>query len=171
MRIYIVGIVASGKTTLSKLLSEHLNLPFYELDTIVHPVVQGYRVKRKPEEQQTFIRKLEGDWIIEGTYRKSCHLLLDLADCIVFLDPPLKVRKKRILIRFIKQQLKLETCHYQSNIKMLRMMYKWTKAFEQSRCEFEKMMTDYADKVIEIKGKHQEINVEEILIGLSKFSW
>ena len=32
MKIYIIGIVASGKTTLARKWSKVLNIPFYELD-------------------------------------------------------------------------------------------------------------------------------------------
>jgi adenylate kinase family enzyme len=35
-KIYIVGIVASGKTTFAKQLSKITGIPWYELDNIVH---------------------------------------------------------------------------------------------------------------------------------------
>ncbi|WP_162262889.1 EutP/PduV family microcompartment system protein, partial [Paenibacillus sp. Soil787] len=35
-KILIIGIVASGKTTLAKRLSKKINVPWYELDSIVH---------------------------------------------------------------------------------------------------------------------------------------
>ncbi|MEG0320304.1 MAG: AAA family ATPase, partial [Niameybacter sp.] len=90
MKIYIVGIVASGKTTLARRLSQALNIPFYELDCIVYGKKEGERYKRTPQKQQAIIQKIDqkGEWIIEGTYRKNCHYLLDLADKIVFLDTP-----------------------------------------------------------------------------------
>lgn len=163
MRIYVVGIVASGKTTLSKSLSERLDVPMYELDVIVHPVIDGKRVKRTPEEQVEYITGLEGSWLIEGTLRTSCMVLLDLADMIVFVDPPLKLRKRRILTRFIKQQLGIEKCHYKSNLKMLKMMYHWTKDFEEKRDEFESMLSKHSSKLIRLTGSRSMDNVEEIL--------
>jgi adenylate kinase family enzyme len=36
MKIFIVGIVASGKTTLARKLSRELIIPWYEGDCIVH---------------------------------------------------------------------------------------------------------------------------------------
>ena len=36
MKILIIGIVASGKTTLAKQLSKKLNIQYYEIDSIVH---------------------------------------------------------------------------------------------------------------------------------------
>lgn len=35
-KVFILGIVASGKTTLEKKLSKKMNIPWYELDSIVH---------------------------------------------------------------------------------------------------------------------------------------
>jgi len=50
-KIFITGIVASGKTTLAKQLSNKLNIPWYELDRIVHPLTINGRIKRSPEDQ------------------------------------------------------------------------------------------------------------------------
>lgn len=70
-KIYIIGIVASGKTTLSKKISKKLNIPCYELDSIIwHVTVQG-SCKRTPEQQIKVVNEINNtcDWIIEGTYR------------------------------------------------------------------------------------------------------
>jgi len=162
-KIYIVGIVASGKTTLAKELSKQLNIPHYELDCIIHHKTDLIRYKRTPEQQVEVIKNIdsEGDWIIEGTYRESCHCLFNMSDKIIFLNIPLWKRKYRILLRFIKQQLRIEKCHYKSDFKMLKLMYKWTKDFENNRAEFEKMLDQYKDKLIVIK------NIKEI--GVNKY--
>lgn len=97
----------------------------------------------------------EDSWIIEGTYRKSCHLVLDLAEYIIWLDPPIVLRKIRILTRFVKQKLHMEKCNYQVNYSMLKAMYKWTKEFEQDRGNLEKMLNNYEDKLIFIKNSKE----------------
>lgn len=156
-KIYIVGIVASGKTTLSRQMSKRLNIPYYELDSIVwHKTEQG-RCKRTPEEQAEIIREIDydGDWIFEGTYRESYHQLFDMADKIIFLDTPLWKRIIRILLRFMKQQLQIEKCNYKSDINMLKMMYKWTRDFENNRAKFERMLSQYEYKLITIKREKQ----------------
>lgn len=75
-KIYIVGIVASGKTTLAKQLSVKSKIPWYELDCIVHQETETGRYKRTPEEQIAVIQKINqnDDWIIEGTYREILSL-------------------------------------------------------------------------------------------------
>lgn len=74
--------------------------------------------------------------------------LLDMADEIIFLDPPLWIRKIRIATRFIKQQLHIEACAYKSDIKMLKQMYKWTKDFENNRKQFEDILLKYDYKLV-----------------------
>ena len=165
MKIYIIGIVASGKTSISKMLSQELGIARYEVDVIVHPVINGKRLKRSTSEQIDEILRIdkEDNWIIEGTYRESCQELLKRADLIVFLDPPLKVRKRRILTRFIKQQLKVEQCHYTSNLQMLKMMYKWTSDFERDRGQFEDMLSVYKDKLLTITDRTSKAASQKII--------
>lgn len=165
-KIYIVGIVASGKTTLAKRLSEQLNISYYELDCIVWHKTNTEKFKRTSEQQVEVIKNINsvGDWIIEGTYRESCHCLFDMADRIIFLDTPLWKRKYRILLRYIKQQLGIEKCHYKSNLKMLKLMYMWTKDFECNRTDFVKMLNQYKHKLTVItNGK--SLNLNKYLLG------
>lgn len=72
-KIFIVGIVASGKTTLSKQLSKKNNIPWYELDCIVYHQTADGKNKRTPDEQAEVIKEIycRGQWIFEGTYRES----------------------------------------------------------------------------------------------------
>lgn len=112
------------------------------------------RYKRTPEQQLEVIKEIdkEDNWIIEGTYRSSAKCLLDLADKIIFLDPPLLKRKFLILLRYIKQKLRIEKCHYKSDLKMLKSMYMWTRDFENNREKFEGMLQEYKDKLIVINN-------------------
>ena len=163
-KIYIVGIVASGKTTLAKALSAQLGIPWYELDSVVHIYSKQAHYKRTPEEQADEINRINdtGDWIMEGTYRKSCHCLFELADHIIFLDTPLWKRKCRIFTRFIKQQLKIEMCNYRSDLHMLRLMYKWTYEFERDRPQFLDMLKNYQDKLIVISKPSELKSVDKV---------
>lgn len=158
-KIYIVGIVASGKTTLAKKLSKEMKIPHYELDCIVHVKTENGGYKRTPEEQVQEIKRIDelGDWIIEGTLRSSCHCLLEMADKIIFLDTPLWLRKCRILTRFIKQQLHIEPCHYKSDFNMLKLMYKWTDDFENNRKQFEEILGKYKYKLTTIASSKAKL--------------
>jgi len=155
-KVFVIGIVASGKTTLAKRLSSKIDVPWYELDCIVHHQTAEGRMKRSVEEQLEVIMDIDknGCWIFEGTDRSSYQCLYEMADTIIFLDTPLWKRKTRILIRFIKQKLGIEKCHYKPDIKMLTMMYKWTHDFERNRAAFENKLRLYEDKVIRLSSNN-----------------
>ncbi|MCR8644487.1 hypothetical protein NV379_17670 [Paenibacillus sp. N1-5-1-14] len=151
-KIFIVGIVASGKTTLAKQLSKDLNITWYELDSVVYHKTEAGRYKRTAEEQVQVIQDIDsqGAWIMEGVDRDSYRCLYEMADTIIFLDPPLWKRRLRISTRFVKQRLGIEKCHYKPNLTMLKNMYKWTRDFEQSRAGFEERLKLHNDKVIRL---------------------
>ncbi|ACT00997.1 AAA family ATPase [Paenibacillus sp. JDR-2] len=152
-KIFIVGIVASGKTTLAKHLSEQLQIPWYELDAIVHHQTDSGRSKRTVEEQHEVLMEIDrnGAWIFEGTDRDSYQCLYQMAEKIIFVDTPLQVRLWRIVSRFVKQKLGLEPCHYKPDFHMLRMMFKWTSDFERNKTAFEAKLQTHGDKVIRCK--------------------
>lgn len=154
MKLLIFGIVASGKTTLAKRLSEEMHIPYFEGDCIAWGFPEEERYKRTDEEQLDTIKMIDEkmSWIVEGTYRKSQHILYDLADQIVFLDTPARKRYFRIIVRFIKQKLGLEKCNYKPTAEMLRHMFLWTKEFEKNRKMHEDRLIKYQEKVIRIKS-------------------
>ena len=98
-----VAIIASasgnGKTTLGRLLAQRLQVPFVELDALVHG----------PHWQETSDEDLRrrlapilagGAWVIDGTYMsKLGTLVLDSADTVVWLDLPTHVWSRRLLRR------------------------------------------------------------------------
>ncbi|WP_235550693.1 AAA family ATPase [Paenibacillus sp. Soil787] len=110
-KILIIGIVASGKTTLAKRLSKKINVPWYELDSIVHHQTLTGRYKRTAEEQIDVLMEIDknGTWIFEGTDRESNQCLYQMADTIIFLDTSLWKRRIRILTRFLKQNSELKS--------------------------------------------------------------
>ena len=148
MKILIVGIVASGKTTLARKLSKVLGIKHYEIDSIVHDDISGVKRSENVQKEMFNIINKENDWIIEGTLRKHLFYLCGMADKIIYLDVPLRVRKFRILKRFIKQVFRIEKCNYKVSIEMFKMMYKWTNDFEKNKDEFEKKLFKYKKKLV-----------------------
>jgi len=150
MKVLIVGIVASGKTTLARRLSFESDIKHYEIDSIVYDDFNN--IKRSNEEQQDIIKKINKNhsWIIEGTLRKNLDNLLDIADVIVYIDIPINIRKRRIFTRFIKQLFRIEKCNYKPTFKMLRKMYVWSNEFEKKKIEFEKRINKYGHKLVRL---------------------
>lgn len=153
-KVLIIGIVASGKTTLAKRLSNMIDTPWYELDCIVHCQTATGRIKRTKEEQVETILNIDknGAWIFEGTDRESYQCLYEMADTIIFLDTPLWKRRLRIFVRYVKQKLGFEKCHYKPDLNMLKMMYKWTRDFEENRDKFEAKLKLFENKVIKLNN-------------------
>lgn len=159
-KIYVIGIVASGKTTFSRKLAAIAKIPHYEIDTIIRVIINNKRLKKSTEDQISTIDNIdsEGKWIIEGTYRPNLHCLFDLADTIIYMDTHYLKRRYRIVSRFVKQQLRLEHSHYKSDLNMLKLMFKWTKDFDRTKDEFEGMLDSYSDKLVVIKNERQLTN-------------
>ena len=154
MKVLIIGIVASGKSTLSKRLSSMYNIDRYEIDEVVYDTSNN---KRSIEEQEKIFKKINKnkDWIIEGVLRKHLDYLLEWSDKIIILDIPIRVRKYRIIKRYIKQKLGIEKSGYKPSINMVKNMFKWTKEFDYD--ELIKRCSKYRDKVI-VLNKVSDIN-------------
>ena len=157
MKILIFGIVASGKTTLAKKLTDIFDIPCYEGDCITWGFPNEERHKRSNEEQLATIQFIDrkGKWIIEGTYRESQKVLYDMEDKIIYLDTPLYIRRYRIVKRWVKQKFGLEKCHYKPDLNMLKHMFIWTEDFEKNRSEHEERLLKYKEKLIWLKSADQ----------------
>ena len=98
-----VAVIASasgnGKTTLGRALAARLDVPFVELDALVH----GPNWKETSDEDLRVLLEpiVRSDgWVIDGTYwRKVGRFVLDGADTVVWLDLPLRVWLPRLLRR------------------------------------------------------------------------
>ena len=147
MKILIIGSVASGKSTYSKKLSKELNIKRYEIDEIVHDDIK--HIKRTLEEQKEIIAEINKNdsWIIVGVLRKNLYFLLDISDEIILMDTSDKVRKFRIVKRYIKQKLRIEKCGYKPSIGMVKDMFKWSSEFEDKKKDLLDTLHKYKDKV------------------------
>ena len=126
-KIYILGAVGSGKTTFAKSLSKELCIPYYELDNVVWEYHPGGDIKRSPEEvERLFLEILNnGNWIIENVGRSFFDKGFEEADTIIYLNISKSVLYKRVLLRWLKQNLGIEKAPYKTDIKMLLQMFKW----------------------------------------------
>jgi len=89
----------NGKTTLGRELAARLEVPFVELDALVHGPDW---VETPDDELRAQVEPIvESDaWVIDGAYRgKLGDLVLDAADVVVWLDLPLRVWLPRLIRR------------------------------------------------------------------------
>ena len=127
MKIYIIGPVGSGKTTLSKKISQKYKIKYYELDKVIWNDDLG--VKRS----QNVINNMFNDiistesWIIEDVGRDIFKSAYEKADIIYYIKLNEARLYSRIIKRWIKQKLRLESYNYKPTFKNLLEMFKWAK--------------------------------------------
>jgi len=99
-RLSIVGTAScSGKTTLGRELARRLDVPFVELDSLVH----GPNWTETPDGELRALLEpiLASDgWVIDGGYwGKLGDLVLRNADVVVWLDLPVRIWLPRLIRR------------------------------------------------------------------------
>lgn len=154
-KIHIIGSVGSGKTTLARMLSSKLNIPFYELDNVVWKRFKSGDIRRSEEERDAYlIHLISSDaWIIEGVHHKWVVPSFQTADLIIFLDTNYSKRTFRIIKRFILQKIGLEKENYKPTFKIFRDMFGWNAYFEnESKPEIINILSQYNNKLIVLKN-------------------
>jgi adenylate kinase family enzyme len=165
MKLYIIGSVVSGKTTVAKRLSEATNIRYTMLDEIVHEPdessVWGNRKRPAKECDRLFSQILQQEkWIIEDVCRPCFSEGLEQADAIVLLELPLRVRIYRIFLRWIKQRFGIERSLYRPSYKMLKRMLGWAKNYDSGKGELLDRIKPYQDKLVIL---HSQKEIDEFI--------
>lgn len=101
--VVISSASANGKTTLGRELARRLDLPFVELDALVH----GPNWAETPDDElRALVEPVLGSdgWVIDGAYQhKLGELVLQAADTVVWLDLPIRVWLPRLTRRTLRR--------------------------------------------------------------------
>ena len=127
-KIYIIGPVGSGKTTLARFLSKKYHIDYYELDKIVFDDDNG-NVKRTDEEISTIFHDIirKKKWIIEDVGRKIFIDGINNADIVYYLDLSSFDIYKRCISRLFRQKIGKEEYNYKPTLKSLFQMLGWAR--------------------------------------------
>ena len=119
-KIYIIGPVGSGKTTLSKKLSEKYNIKRYELDKVSWDDENG-NIKRTDEEAKKIFEEIlkNKSWIIEDVGRDKFKKGREEADIIYYIRMPKIKSYYRVIKRWIKQRFGKEHYNHPPTINQL----------------------------------------------------
>ena len=147
-KIYIIGSVASGKTTLTRNLSKKLNSDYYSLDKVVWNDEKN--IKRNEKEIKKIFNKIikKDNWIIEDVGRNIFQRGKDSSDIIYYLDINKLTIYFRVIKRWFRQKINIEDYDYKPTIKSLKEMLKWAKEYDKKK-DLEK----YQDKLIFLSKK------------------
>lgn len=127
-KIYIIGPVGSGKTTLSEILSKKYNIKKYELDKIVWDDDNG-NIKRSDDEVKRIFNKIISgkSWIIEDVGRKKFIDGIRKSDIVYYINLSKFVIYKRCICRWMKQKIGFEKYNYNPTLKGLFDMLMWAR--------------------------------------------
>ena len=155
-KIYIIGTVGTGKTTLAKKMSEKFNIKMYQLDKVVWDDENG-NIKRTDEKIAEIFKSIlsKDSWIIEDVGREKFNEGIKQADMVYYIDLPAIVIYKRCLLRWFKQKIGKEEYNYKPTLKGLIQMMKW--AHHDIRNKAEKI-----NYIKQIARKYKVINSNEL---------
>jgi adenylate kinase family enzyme len=91
MKVHIIGLPSSGKTTLARGLSSYLGVPHYDLDPVAY--VDDRWTLRPTADREELVAKILASpgFVTEGHFVGWVTPLCAAVDLIVWLDPPLPV--------------------------------------------------------------------------------
>lgn len=107
IRIHIIGGSGSGKSHISKQISNKFNIPHFDLGDIFwdnHAIEYG--VKTPELERDNKLKELvnQPSWVIEGVYFKWVETSFEMAEKIFILNTPLSIQEERIWSRYEKRK-------------------------------------------------------------------
>ncbi|WP_442600453.1 AAA family ATPase [Neobacillus sp. D3-1R] len=158
-RIHIIGSVGSGKTTLAKTLSKKYNIKYYELDNVVWERHKSGDLRRTDEDRDKYLDQIVSTkrWIIEGAHSHPwVGKSFQNADLIIFLDTPYFKRILRIIKRYVRQIIGVESANYTPSFSMFKAMFRWNSFFEkESKPKILKMLQQDMSNFIILKDNQK----------------
>ncbi len=106
-RLAVIGMTASGKSTLAKELARLLGVPHIELDGIVHG--PNWVDLSNDEFRAHTAEALSGDsWVVDGNYSAVRDLTIGQAETVVWLDYPIIIPLWRVFPRTLRRIIRQE---------------------------------------------------------------
>lgn len=143
LNIYIIGPPASGKTTLSKILSKKYNIESYELDKLVFDDLNNH-IRRDDETIMKMFNDIlsKDSFIIEDVGRSKFIEGLEKCDKIYYISLNKSEVYKRVIRRWFNQRKGKEEYNYPPTLAQLIDMFRVVNSYYKK----EKKKLDYINK-------------------------
>ena len=161
MRIHIIGGSGTGKSYVTKKVSEKFNISHYDLDNIFWDNTSEHYGVRMPIEKRA--EKLNSilknsNWVIEGVYYSWLNDSFSNADYIFILNSPVIVYRYRIIKRFLKRKLGVEKGKKET-LKSLIGLLKWTDNYQKNKMpKILEFLEPYKEKIILLENSEDMFN-------------
>lgn len=143
MKIYVIGLPASGKTILFKKLAKKYKTKSYELDCIVYKEI----LKR-------FNKVLQNkSWIIEDVGRDIFEEGLKKCNYIYYLKISRFVVYGRVIKRWLRQKIGKEDYNYPPNLFQFFDTFKTVKKYLKKQSQTISRIEKYHEKVIYLSNR------------------
>lgn len=162
IKIRIIGSCGSGKSTIAREISNKFGIPCFELDNLVWNTDHRYSDEERDSKLAEILK--QETWIIEGVHYKWVLESFRDADLIIMITPNTWIRDYRIIRRFIRTRIGIESWNYKQSVHNLIEMMKWNKKYDQEHfpCIFD-LTECYSHKRIIVR------NQEDTLTHMDRF--
>ena len=159
LKIYIIGPPASGKTTLSKVLSKKYNMKSYELDKLVFDDNNNHIRRDDITIKKMFNDILSKDsFIIEDVGRSKFVKGLEKCDKIYYINLKKREVYKRVIKRWFNRRKGKEEYNYPPTLAQLIDMFRVVNSYYKKEKKKLENVNNVKEKVIYLdKDKLNEL--------------
>ncbi|EHI70390.1 topology modulation protein [Streptococcus ictaluri] len=161
MKMIVIGSPGSGKTYLSQIICQRLDLPCLHLDVIWHDM--DYSSQAEERFGQLLFEFMQGHerWLIDGNFQNSLAIRLAEADHVVWLKRPrvfnlLRVLKRSLLFAFSSSSRPEMPKTFKESLDrdyLTFLAFVWQ--FSKSYPAMEKQLQSYDGKVSVLRSKKE----------------
>ncbi|MCL2559616.1 MAG: hypothetical protein FWE07_03945 [Turicibacter sp.] len=107
-RILMIGCPGSGKSTLTRELVRHLELPVLHLDRVFHAEGFDQTDRQALADIQKNFMESHQRFIVDGNYASTLEVRLRYANLVIWFQIPKRVTMYRVIRRSVRVKLGLE---------------------------------------------------------------
>ncbi len=176
LKFAVVGSGCAGKTTVSRIISQQLNINFVEIDAVLW--LPGW-VERSKDELRRIINEetVRDSWVIDGNYRYLYDLTVFRADVIIWLNFSFISVFRRTISRTVRRTITHEEMFpgcsetfYKSFFTKHSIPWRVMKKWKKKRIQYRKIFDEktFGDKEYIECHNQKELDQYVSTLGINK---